>query len=111
MPVGRVHIGLDLEDKGSEILIGRIHHTAVLQFPGLGRRGKFQEFLQEAPDPEVGHGGSEEHRCQFPCIHFLQIEFVPGQIQQLDIIHQSLEIGFSDGFPDGRIVQAAGGAL
>ena len=63
VPVGLVHIGLDLEDEGGEVL-GEHVHLAGVRHPGQGRRGHAEELLQERLHAEGGEGGAEEHGGQ-----------------------------------------------
>ena len=65
VPVGRVHIGLDLKDESAEQRIVRLDHVAVQQGAGLRLRRHFQKFFQKFLNTEVGHGAAEKHGCQF----------------------------------------------
>ena len=55
IPVGLIHIRLDLEDEGGEIGAESVHQAAI-RSPGQRGRGQLQEVLQERFNAEVGQG-------------------------------------------------------
>ena len=84
VPVGLVHVGLDLEHKGGEVLAEDIHLPLVAD-AGQGRRGHAEELLQEGLHAEVGEGGAEEHRGERAVAHGLQVK-LPAGAQQLHLL-------------------------
>ena len=77
VPVGLVHVGLDLEDKGGEVL-GEGVDLPDVRNAAEGGRGHAQELLQEGLHAEVGQSGAEEHRAQRPGADGVHIE-VPAR--------------------------------
>ena len=65
VPMGLVHVGLNLEHEGGESVVHAVHHQ-LPGAPGQGGRGHAQKFLQEGLHAEVGQGGAEEHRGELP---------------------------------------------
>ena len=82
--MGLVHIGLDLEHKGGEVLAEHIHLPLVAD-TGQGRRGHAEELLQERLHAEGGEGGAEEHRGQGAVPHSLHVK-LPSGPQQLHLL-------------------------
>ena len=107
IPVGRVHVRLNLEHKAGEVgLLGADH--AGIALPGQGRRRVLQETIQEGLHTKVGHGRAEEHGRQFAPAYSLQIEGITGLIQQLDFLVQPIPImlvqqGFQHGIIHGNV--------
>ena len=87
VPVGLVHVGLDLEDESRELVTAWIHGLAG-QAVHTGQRGggEPQEVLQEGLHTEVGQGRTEEHGAELAAQHLVQIKFLGGTVQQLDLI-------------------------
>ena len=102
VPVGLVHVGLDLEDEGGEILAEDIHLPLVAD-PGQGGCGEVEELLQEGLHAEVREGGAEEHRGELTIPDGVEIE-VPARAQELDLLPQGVRLGIPD-----ELIQ--GGAL
>ena len=91
VPVRRVHIRLDLEDKTGEIRFFRTDQSGVA-LPGQGRRREGQEPVQKRFHAEVGHCGAEEHGRQFTRPDLFQVEGVSCLIQQFDFFHQPVAV-------------------
>ena len=89
--VGLVHVGLDLEDEGRELFA-----AGVYRLPGqavhTGQRGggQAEEILQERLDAEVGQRRAEENGAELAAQHLVQIKFLGGTVQQLDLIGELL---------------------
>ena len=60
VPVGEVHVRLDLEDEAREGRLQRRDHPGR-RGPRAGRRGHLHEGLQELPDAEVVDGAPEKY--------------------------------------------------
>ena len=58
VPVGLVHIGLDLKDKGGEVVVQGVDDQ-LPRPPGQGGRGHAEEVLQKGLHTEVGEGRAE----------------------------------------------------
>ncbi len=89
VPVGFVHVGLNLEDEGGEAVVLGIHRL-TFRFPGQGRGGHTQKTFQERFDTEVVQGGAEEYGAQLAVAHRFQIEIHAGAVQQLHLLYQLL---------------------
>ena len=89
VPVGLVHVGLYLKDKGGKIR-GEGVDDPLVGPPGQGGGGHLEELLQEGLHPEVGKGRAEEHRGQLAVAHLVQVELVAGPVQQFDVVGQGL---------------------
>ena len=95
VPVGLVHVGLDLEDEARELVPAGVHGLAG-QAVHTGQRGggQPQELLQEGLDAEVGQCRTEEHRAQLPFQDPLKVELLGCAVQKLDLVHQlAVEVG------------------
>ena len=77
IPVGFVHVRLNLEDKGGEIRREGVdfHITGL---PGQRRSGHVQEFVQEGLHTKGGQCGTEEHGALLAGTHALQIKLRTG---------------------------------
>ena len=93
VPVGLVHVGLNLENKGGEVRGEGIHHAAVCR-PGQGRRGELQEGLQERLNAEVGKGGAKEHGAELSAPDGLHIH-LPSGGEKLHIINELLVLALA----------------
>ena len=89
--VGLVHVGLNFEDEGRELVPAGVHGFAG-QAVHAGQRGggQPQEVLEEGFHAEVGQGRTEEHRAQLTLQHLVEVKFLGSSVQQLDLIHQLL---------------------
>ena len=109
VPVGLVHIGLDLEHKGGEVLAEHIHLPLVAD-TGQGRRGHAEELLQERLHAEGGEGGAEEHGGQGAVPHSLHVK-LPSGPQQLHLLPEGGGLLCADHVLQRRVVQGhLGGA-
>ena len=88
VPVGLIHVGLDLEHKGGEIRAEGIDGAAVGHTAQRGRR-QLQEGFQEGLNAEVCQCGAEEHRAQLSPADLLQVHFPTGG-QKLNIVNELL---------------------
>ena len=89
--VGLVHVGLDLEDEGRELVAAGVHRLAG-QAVHTGQRGggEPQEVFQEGLHAEVGQSRAKEHRAQLTAQHLVEVKFLGSAVQQLDLVHQLL---------------------
>lgn len=81
IPVFRVHVGLDFEDKAGECFVGGGDHP-IATGPWRGRRGHLEEGIEEELDAKVIHGAPEENGSQTASGNFAQIEVGPGAGQE-----------------------------
>ena len=86
VPVGLIHVGLNLKHKGGEIR-GKHIHLALIADAGQRCGGHPQEFLQKRLHAEGGQGGAEEHRGQRSVPHSLHVK-VPAGTQQFHLVPQ-----------------------
>jgi len=89
--VGFVHVGLDLEDKGGELIAAGVHGL-IGQAVHAGQRGggQPQEVFQERLHAEVGQRRTEEDGAQLAFQHLVEVKFLGSAVQQLDLVHQLL---------------------
>jgi len=89
--VGLVHVGLNFKDEGREFVAAGVYGLAG-QAVHAGQRGggEPQEVLQKRLHAEVGQSGTKEHGAQLAAQHLLEVKFLGGAVQQLDLIHQLL---------------------
>ena len=73
VPVGLVHVGLDLKDKGGKIVAEGVDDL-VSGSAGQGSGGHTQEVFQEGLHAEVGEGGAEEHRGELAVADGVHVE-------------------------------------
>ena len=86
VPVGLIHVGLNLKHKGGEIR-GKHIHLALIADAGQRCGGHPQEFLQKRLHAEGGQSRTEEHRGQRSVLHSLHVK-VPAGSQQLHLVPQ-----------------------
>ena len=103
VPMGLVHVGLDLKDKGGKVFVKGIDHI-IPGFPGQGSGRHAEKLLQEGLHTEVGRGGAEKHRRQLAVAHPVQVEVTGGPVQQFDLIHQLVPLGLPDQVGQGGVV-------
>ena len=96
VPVGGVHVGLDLEDEAGELLVRGLDGADTLRHARGGRLGVAQKAVQERLDAEVVGGGAEEHGGQLPGKDLVHVELVPGHVQELDVLHELVVVGLAD---------------
>ena len=91
VPVGFVHVGLDLKDKGGELIAAGVHGL-IGQAVHAGQRGggQPQEVFQERLHAEVGQRRTEEDGAQLAFQHLVEVKFLGSAVQQLDLVHQLL---------------------
>ena len=99
VPVGLVHVGLDLEDKSGKRSFDGID-LPLIRLPGGRGQGHLQEMPQEGLHAEIGQGRSEEDGGQHAGPYPVQVEFGTGAVQQLDLLPQ-LGIRIFAQFPQG----------
>ena len=89
--VGLVHVGLDLEDEGRELVAAGVYGLAG-QAVHAGQRGggEPQEVLQKRLHAEVGQSRAKEHGAQLTAQHLVEVKFLGSAVQQLDLVHQLL---------------------
>ena len=93
VPVGLVHVCLDLENESREIRAEGVDGAAV-RHPGQRRGGQLQKSLQERLNAEVRQSGAEEHRAQLALTDLLQVHFPAGG-QKLHIVNELLMLLFT----------------
>ena len=103
VPVGLVHIGLNLEDKSGEIGGEGVDFAAV-GHTGQGRRRHLQEVFQERLHAEVGQGGAEEHGAQGAVSDGVHVKFPTGG-QQLHVIDELLMAFRADVVGHCRVIE------
>ena len=103
VPVGLVHVGLDLEHEGGEIRAEHVDHPGI-RGAGQGGGGHAQEFLQKRLHAEVGQGAAEEHGRQGARPDLVHVE-VPSRAQQLHVVDEGLRAGFAQIFRHGGVVE------
>lgn len=89
VPVGLIHIGLDLEHECRKILPSGVDGAGG-GIPRQGRGRKAQKIRQERLHPKVRERRSKEHRRQHAVAHLVQIEFIGRAVQQLDVLAESV---------------------
>ena len=89
--VGLVHVGLNFEDEGRELIAAGVNGLAG-QAVHAGQRGggEAEEVLEEGLDAEVGQRRAEEHGAQLAAQHAVEVKFLGSAVQQLDLVHQLL---------------------
>ena len=103
IPMRGIHIRLDFEDEGGELLIGRLD-DAVGANARSGRRSESEIFFQEIADAEVGHGGTEEYRSEIARVDLRSIERVAGFVEQHEIVLQIIESLLTDPIDHNGVV-------
>ena len=87
VPVRLVHISLDLEYKGREILLLHGIHRTLVRYPRKGRRRHRKEMLQKGLHAEVCKSRAKEHRRQLSLTYLLLIKHSSCTVLQLDLLH------------------------
>ena len=95
VPMGLVHIGLDLEDEAGKSFLDGIDHPRV-RFSGKGRGGHLQEMFQEDLHAEVGERRPEKYRGEFAYIHQLLVKFRAGTVQKVDLVQKLLLLSLQE---------------
>ena len=103
VPVGLVHVGLDLEDKGGKVR-GEGVDDLVAGGPGQGRGGHVQKFVQERLHAEGGQSRAEEHGALLSRPDLLQVELRPCA-QQLHFLLELLPLFLADELAHMGILQ------
>ena len=106
VPVGLVHVGLDLEDEGGERGV-HLDGAASGQGPGVGRRSHVEELVQELRDAEVVDGAAEEHGRLAPGQERLAVEGRQHVVHEVDVVAQLLEFLGGQQGPHFRVLQGA----
>ncbi len=89
VPMGRVHVSLNLENKSRKLVVSRLNH-ALCRISSYWLRSQLQILLQEILHAKVSHGRTKEHRSQLTPGYFFQVKLLTGCIQKVNIIHQGL---------------------
>ena len=105
VPVGRVHIGLDLECKPGKAVFIRGHITRN-RFSDPGRRRHFHKCVQHLPDTEIIHRTAEKNRCLAPFQVLVQVKGICGALDQFHVFAQFLGLAAQNLIQD-RIVEVA----
>jgi len=89
--VGLVHVGLNFEDEGRELIAAGVNGLAG-QAVHAGQRGggEAEEVLKEGLDAEVGQRRAEEHGAQLAAQHAVEVKFLGSTVQKLNFVHQLL---------------------
>jgi hypothetical protein len=82
-----VHVGLDLEDEGRHLRLGRMHGPAV-GFLVARRRAEIAERLDQVAHAEIPERRSEEDRCQVPLAERLQVEWAAGLAREFQFVDE-----------------------
>ena len=104
VPVGLVHIGLDLEDKSGEIRFFHRIDKSLVRHPGKGGCGHLKEMLQEGLHAEIGKRRPEEDRGQLSLTYQFLVKGCPCPILQFDLLLQLDPLGVGDEPGDLRII-------
>ena len=89
--MGFVHVGLNFEDEGRELIAAGVNGLAG-QAVHAGQRGggEAEEVLKEGLDAEVGQRRAEEHGAQLAAQHAVEVKFLGSTVQKLNFVHQLL---------------------
>ena len=68
--MARIHVGLQLENKATEILSKRIDHSVTARTTNRSL-SKLQKRIEKWAYTKVGHGRSKKDRCQITGMHRL----------------------------------------
>ncbi len=82
-----VHVGLDLEDEGGHVRLGRLDLAGV-GLLGARRRAEGAERLDQVADAEIAQGRAEEHRRQMALAERLRVERLAGLARQLQLLDE-----------------------
>ncbi len=86
-----VHVGVDLEDEASELLLGRLD-AAFHRVATNGRRGNLDETVQQFLHAKIVQGRAEEHRADVAFQIGFAGEVVIHTLHEFGLIAQSLGI-------------------
>lgn len=100
-----VHVCLDFEDEGGEVLGGG-RDGDVAAGSGEWRWGELEKAIEEELDAEVVGGGAEEDGCEFSGEDLIDIELGTGAFEEFEFVADLGVGGFIDGFHDGGIVDS-----
>ena len=84
VPVGRIHIGLNLKGKAGKGGLGGLHLPGD-GHPWTGRRRQFHEGVEEFADAEVVDGAAKKDRRLTGLEEFAMIERISGALHQFDV--------------------------
>ena len=93
--VSLVHVCLDLENKGGE-LVGERIDDLVAGLARQGRHGHVKKALQKRLNAEVVERRAEEHGAELAVAHLINVEFIACAVEQLNIVAQSSAQFFAD---------------
>ena len=95
--VSLVHIGLDLEYKGTELMLRGIDQTNVC-LSGQRSGGHLQEMFQKDLHTEIRQCGTKTYRSQITFLYLIQVKLRTGTVQQFHLAKQLVRRIFSDEF-------------
>src|SRR5699024_2547606 len=104
VPVGLVHVGLNLKDEGGEVVVKGVDDR-VPRLSGQGGGSHAEKLLQKGLHAEVGEGGAEEHRGQLAVAHTAEVKVAAGPVQQLNLVHQPVPLPLADEVGQGGVVR------
>ena len=81
-----VHVGLDLEDEGGEVVVQRIDRAALGVSSRQRGRGQLQEALQKLLHAEVVQRRAEEDRAELPAVDGCEVEVRARALHQLHLL-------------------------
>ena len=93
--MGLVHVRLDLENKGGE-LVGERIDDLVAGLARQGRHGHVKKALQKRLNAEVVERRAEEHGAELAVAHLINVEFIACAVEQLNIVAQCPAQLFAD---------------
>ena len=86
--VSLVHISLNLEYKGTELMLRRIDQTNVC-LSGQWSGGHLQKMFQEYLHTEIRQCGTKAYRSQITFLYLIQVKLRAGTIQQFHLSQQA----------------------
>ena len=101
--MARVHVGLDFEDEAGEAVVRRFDDPAVIGHAGFGRRGEFEEAVEEQLHAEVVAGAAEKDGRELATVDFLAVVVVTSTVEHFEL-HFGLFEGFGNGVLGHKIV-------
>lgn len=93
--VSLVHIGLNLEYKGTELMLRGIDQTNVC-LSGQRSGGHLQKMFQEDLHTEIRQCGTKAYRSQITFLYLIQVKLRAGTVQQFHLSQQLVRRIFSD---------------
>ena len=110
VPVGLVHVGLDLEDEGGEEVVQGAD-LPLAAVAGEGRGGHAEKVLQEGLHAEGGQSRAEKDGGELAVAYPVQVKVAGGPVQQLDVLDELVPPGLAQHVGEDGVVQVdLGGA-